>query len=299
MIAVRSFREGWKLLLHHRQAWFIVYCCNLLFGVIAVIPVVRWIKHVAGQSVLLTESAGHFDFTFLTDLMRNYGAALPAILGVLMTLALGYVFLSVFLSGGVLMLFHDAERFDRQIFFKGAYRHFTRLLRIALIFLLLQLILLALLAITLIATGLDPFEMENDVRFLSHAKWVVLIYGCLVFLLMLWHTYAKITAVERRDASVLKATGLGFRFVRRQFLLAVTLYVLNALLFGAILLSAHLLKDVLPAASSPGIFLLLLLGQLSIAGRIGVRLLVLSSGVRLWRNVDGLISAKLQTAHKV
>jgi hypothetical protein len=279
---ITAIVQGWKLLIAQRKAWLLIYCCNLIFALVAIMPIQSWLGKVAGRSVSLTQSIGAFDFTFIGDLLRNYGSGMSSLLSLLCVVVLCYVVLNAFLTGGILQLFvHGRGAFSRARFVFAGLKYFWRLTGLSVLFLIIHGIVLGIFAAIFLTIGINPFQMENDVQFMRIAQFLLLVYGMITLLVLIVHAYAKICLVEAQTQGVMVAIKRSMAFVTRRFISVFLLFVLNLGILVAILFVSGLLKNIFSSSSMGGILLYLLIGQVVIFGRIGVRLLVLSSASRL------------------
>lgn len=254
-----------------------LYLSNLIFAVIATFSFKGWFRDAAGHSLALTKSIGEFDFTFIMDLLRNF-PGFSILTSQVCTMIIAYVIFSAFLTGGILHVFiHYREKFEVREFLTGSAMYFWRMIRLALYFLLLQLVLLAILFFILIAIGVNPKEMESDVQFLWYLRIVLPIYLFAALVIAIIHDYVKIHVVTQDANPMTKAFGAGVRFVFRRFGSVLLLYVINLIILLVMLLVYTQIKHLIPGASGSGILSGFLLSQLFLFGRIGVKLLILSS----------------------
>lgn len=273
-----ALKGGWRHVILHRKMVLILYLSNLVIAVIATMAFRGWLKNAAEHSLALTKSMEQFDFTFVMDLIRNYGG-LSVLCHQAMIITLAYLIYSAFLAGGMLSMFIHHERFSVKEFMAGGALYFWRTLRLALYFLLLQIGLLAILLFVFMAIGINPKEMESDVQFLRYFRIILPIYLFAAMVIAIIHDYVKIHVVTQNANPMMKAFGAGTWFVFGHFGSVLLLYVINLFLLVALFLVYFQAK--LLISTSVGILSGFLLSQLFLVGRIGVKLLILSSASTL------------------
>ncbi|HLF64551.1 MAG TPA: hypothetical protein VI603_12395 [Saprospiraceae bacterium] len=277
MKVITAFREGWKMVVLHRRMWLILYLVNLVFAVVATIAFRGWLKDTAGYSLALAHNIGRFDFTFITDLIRNYGG-LSLLCEQVIVIAIAYLIFSAFLVGGILHIYlHQREKFSARDFLSGGALYFWRMLRLAGYFLLIQFGLLAIFCLVFIAIGVNPKEMESDVQFLQYVKIILPVYLFMALVIVIMHDYVKIYVVQQNAHPMTKAFGSGIRFVMRHFGSVLLLYMLNLLLLIIFIVAYSQIRNMIPTVTPGGILVGFILSQLFLIGRIGVKLLILSS----------------------
>ena len=278
-------KEGWRLITSHVKLWLFLYICNLVFALIAAIPLRGWINHVAGHSTALAKSIAPVDFTFITDLIRNYGG-FAILWNVICMIALIYVLFSVFLSGGILDTLLHPQKTDRTMdFLSNGMRYFWRMLKVALFFLVIQLAILAIVIGIVIILGVNPKEMNNDLRFLLYLKIIVPVYVLIAMIIAMTHDYVKIHIVQDGQPGIWSAFKAGAGFVSRHFVQALALYLINMFILAVLIVGYYLIKKAIPGGTMAGLMLTFVFGQMFLFGRIGVKLLTLSSECEL-RNSD-------------
>lgn len=265
--------------------WLILYVCNLVFALIVVIPLRGWLKGAVGHSMALTKSIGQFDFTFLTDLIRNH-EGYSVLCSQALIIVIVYLIFSVFMSGGILHIYvHWREQYLQKEFIHGAAKYFWRVLRVSICFLLLQVVLLAILVFILMRIGIDPKEIESDVRFLQMLKWILPIYLFCATVVAIMYLYAKIQVIQQENHPVLKSLITGVRFVFRHFGKVLLLYVIIVMLFIGLFALYLFVRKLSPEGTTGAILLSFVLAQVFLVGRIVLKLLTISSANEVIRQV--------------
>jgi hypothetical protein len=278
--AGNALGTGWKQLLIHFWLWLGLCIANLAFALIAIIPFYGWLKSAAGHSLALTRRQGEFDFTFITDLLRNH-EGMSVMITQLVIVGCMYFLFSAFLMGGIMQTYVRATRTQSiRTFVDGGMLYFWRMFRVAICFVLMHVVLLMILFFILKSIGINPMTMESDVRFMRILQWILPVYLLAVMKLRMMHLYSKIHIVRNESASVIRSIGAGIRFVRRHFISAAAIYLFCMLLLLLAYLGYLGVRRIVPGGSA-GIMIGFLASQVFLFLRVGIKLFVVSSGTAL------------------
>jgi hypothetical protein len=225
-------------------------------------------------------------FSRLTEGGGGGGAALdPVILG----LGLGYLLLQVFLTGGLLgVLRGEQGGWTLRGLLQGSGFYFGRLLRIALLALVVDLILFRL--NVPVARWVDT-QAREAVSEATAMTWALGRYALLLLGLLTVHmvsTYAKVIVVLEERSSAILAFLSAISFCARNLLRAAGLYGLIAL-SGILLLALwQALDGAWTVTGYKSQILALLLAQALVLGRIALRLMLLGGQLSLYRRFSSL-----------
>lgn len=205
------------------------------------------------------------------------GASLPVTIAVAVS---AHTLLSLFLAGGVLDRLARDRAVGAAAFFSACGVYFVRFLRLAIVVTAVYWMLL----VPYHAWLFDDVYVrvtENLVNERTAFFYRVALYKAFlapVLLVNLIVDYTKVRAVVEDRRSMLSALVAGWRFVRRHPLAAIGLYLLDMLLFAAVLGFYYLLAP--GAANDPLAFFV---GQLFIVLRVIVRLQFAASQIALFQ----------------
>jgi hypothetical protein len=200
-----------------------------------------------------------------------------------MWLGAGYLLLWLFLAGGILDRYARGRPTRSYEFFAACGVYFVRFLRLAPMVALTYYVLFV---------YLHPFlenlydGMTRDVTVERTAfLWRVvfyLVFGSVLLAVSLIFDYAKVRAVVEDRRSMVGAIAAGARFVRRHLSAVAVLWLMNGLLFLAVILLYAL---VAPGASSSGVgvWLGFAVSQLYLLARLWVRLVFFASETSLFQ----------------
>ncbi|MCO6493164.1 MAG: hypothetical protein J5I98_32390 [Phaeodactylibacter sp.] len=284
MIVITAYTQGWKAVFRNSRMWLALYLFNLLLALLAALPFSGYLGSTVGQSLAAEGRPGGFDYTLFNDFLREYGQGLAPVLDTALGFLLLYLLLSVFLMGGILLVFlRFGEPFRWGLFWQGCTRLFWRLLRLTVYFLLLQGTLLGLFGLLfyLATGGFAIFEMETELELVRPLYYLLPLYLLAAVLVFMVQDYAKIHVAQEGRKWLARPLRQAFGLVFRNFGPFFLLYLLN--ISTLLLLSGIYWSVSRPLSAAGNIALIFLWGQLFIFGRVGLRLLNLASAAYLYR----------------
>jgi hypothetical protein len=195
-----------------------------------------------------------------------------------------YLLLWLFLAGGILDRYARARPTRSYEFFTACGVYFVRFLRLAPMIGLAYYVLLA--HVHPLIFGNLYGELTRDVTVERTAfLWRLTLYavfGVLLILVNVVIDYAKLRTVVEDRRSMIGALVAGLRFVRRNLPAVAALYLLNGLLFVAVLVLYALVAPGAGAAGA-GMWLGLAIGQLYLLARLWVRLVFFAAEASLFQ----------------
>ena len=206
-------------------------------------------------------------------------------------LMLIFVFFAVniFFSGGIVSsFFEETQKFTFRNFWYECSRFFWRFLRLTFYFLIFHAVLFGIFGFiyySLIEGGSNA-NLVSEVTIVSTAKIILPIYGIFAIVLSMIQDYAKIHLVAGDKKILTKPILETFKLVFRNFGKTFPLYLLNILTLVLIFGIYRLFQNCISDDNSIGILLMFLVSQFFIFGRIGVKLLNLSSATYLYKDFD-------------
>lgn len=285
MSIMNAYRNGWKKVWVDKKMWVLLYLLNFVFALLAAIPFSGFLSKSVGNTLANTKMLEGFDYAFLTDFMREYGGGFSVILNLSFGIVLLYFIFTIFWMGGILMVLkEDSPTFSFRKFWQGSSLYFWKLTRLTFYFALIQLAVLSVFAFIFLRNGISPFEMESEAPIIRSLMILIPIYLLVVTIILMIQDYVKIQIVHQNGPLITSPIRQGFRFVFQNFRKCFGLYLLNLLTFGVFFGIYWILSNSFKSDNTPAILLFLLIGQIFIFARIGVRLLNLGSAMSLFQN---------------
>ena len=275
---VQAYRSSWAELWRGKKIWGVLFLTNFLIALFLALPFQSYISKIAGHSSALSYDLGRFDFTFIGDLMNQYGEGIWILFNQSKYIILLFLTVWVFLNGGLISSFiKSVDRRDLS-FFHNCGHFFWRLLCMAAMFLLVYgvVFIICWVAFQSLIGGLSPFDWKSDGHLIWSFRIVAIFLSLIWYILMMIHDYAKIQLVGH-ELGIWAAIKRGASFVFDHFTACFVLYFIHLLTFIALFLSYRYLRCILPIDGMASVLLLFVLGQFFILGRIGIKILNLSS----------------------
>lgn len=274
MSGIRAYMVGMISILRQLKIVLLIYLSNLLLGLFCVYPVKSFLEDKVGKSLSLQESLPQFDFTFLTDVLNNFGDSVSLLLNQSVFVIVIYILLFVFWTGGIIYTITSQES-DWKQFWEGCYRFFFRLLRLTIFYFFIHGVLLYIFVqlFQFFSGGLSPFGLNTDNDWIK-AFWLVTpIYVLFLSLVIMIHDAAKVEMVAEDRRSVFLTSGTAFINVFKNILPFLFFYLLfSATLFGGIALCSFL-NGKLGGAQSWGIVFIFIISQILILFRIEMKVM--------------------------
>jgi len=276
MTALNAYTTAWKAIFKTSRMWLLVYGITFLIAAISILPLRGFMSNTLGNSLALNESLPGFDYTFIGDVLNEYGDTLGLLLNQSMAMVLLFFLVSVFLMGGILCIFKNRPKsFDAGIFWQGCSTYFWRLLRLSIYFLIFHFILFAVSTMIYfsVTNGMSPFETESEDYWILSFRIIGVIYLFFATFLFMVHDYTKWQVVNADTylltVPIMNTFGLVLKNFGKFFLLS----LFNILTFLLVFTVYYFLKQTFTADTGLTILLLFLLTQIFVFTRIGLKLL--------------------------
>ena len=286
--ALDALAKGYQRSINARIGVAILYAADLLVVLPFAYALRSTLMAAAGASVDYGTLLSGFDFTLISDLVRSQRGALGSLLDAAAGATLIYFALNVFFSGGILAsVRQDGMAVTAADFFAGAARYCGRFFRLAaIVFGGGVLVAVPLLTAVFALLGLWEDGAQSEIP-----QTIVLGLEFLCMLLMLVsvilvYDYARIDAVLTDGTSMRRSAWRGVRFVYRRLGRTVKLQILLVLLF-LLLTAAYLaLAELLGTSSPVALFATVIVQQLYVVQRIGLRIFGFAAEAVLYRELN-------------
>jgi hypothetical protein len=286
--ALDAVEKGYLRSINARIGVGILYVANLL----VVLPFAYALRSIlmaaAGTSMDYGVLLSGFDFTLIFDLARSQRCALGALSEAAVGAAVAFFSLNVFLSGGVLTTVRqDGITVTAADFFAGAARYCGRFFRLAaIVFGGGALVVVPLLAVVFTLLGLWEDGAQSEIP-----QTIVMGLEVLCLLLMLVpvvmvYDYSRIDTVLTDGSSMRRSAWRGVRFVYRRLGRTIKLQIVLVALF--LLLAAVYLAfvELLGTSSLAGLIATMIVQQLYVVQRIGLRIFGFAAEAVLYRELN-------------
>lgn len=267
----RPIRDGFSLVWRHQRLVWWIFFVNLVLGFFASMTPRVALKPVLDKSFYSEQLSKHFDMAvFVELLMRPDISTTPWVTG---SVVVGVIFLfyMLFISGGVLSVYHRDRKLTRGQFFEFSGDYFWRMVRLVLCSIIPFGIVFGLLS----AVGTVSGKMASDAPREMQGFWVQVIGTTLVLLLALfvraWFDLAQARTVIDHVRGMFVLTFRSFVMALRNLPRLLWIYVFTTILAAIIAVVAWEVWLTIPHTSFGASWLLLELVTLSLVG------------IRLWQ----------------
>ena len=266
--------------------WVLLYLLNVVFALLSAVPFLGFLSESVGHTLANSKMLDGFDYTFISDLMREYGSGLSVILNLSKGIILLFFLFSIFWMGGILSILKNEENdYSFRKFWQGSAVYFWKLIRLTFYFTFFQIVILGFFAFLFLQQGVSPFEVESEVSIIKSIMILLPIYLLFATIFFMIQDYAKIHIVHDETKFIFQPIKNAFRFVFKNFRKCFGLYLLNLLTFAVFFSIYWILSNSFNSNSTPTITLLFLIGQTFIFSRIAVKLLNLGSAMELFQTL--------------
>ncbi len=283
-----AYYKGFWLALRKIKMWIILYIINIIFAMLAAIPLSNFLQEKLRRSLAPKRMLPDFDYTIYQDFMNEYGDVVSAFLGQSRLIFGFYFFLSIFLVGGILaILKNHRDKFSFQAFWSGCTVYFWRMLRLTFYFLIIHGIILgafsALVYFGKFHQGLDG--AESEVEMINAVKYILPVYLIFASFFFLIQDYAKIHVVQKSPNWLFFSFWRSFAIVFKNFRKTYPLYLLNMSTFAVIFVAFWYFRFSNNMESGGAIALTFAVGQAFVFGRIGTKLINLGSATLMYQSI--------------
>ena len=280
-VFLQLFAKASNALFRLIKVWFWVYLLNLVVAFAMAWPLKGLLGKTVGDSLAINDSLERFDYGFLSDFLREYGLGFSQLINQSWILVLVFVFFIAWLSGAIVHAFLSNQSPSASAFWQNGTKYFWRMLRMTLYFLLIQAFVFFLAYKVFSFGGLSPFEIDTDTGLIKRFQWSLILYAVLLSITMLWSDYSKVLIVKKDQKWIFNEMIEGLIFPFKQFKYAIPLFLLCAINLAIAFALYYFLRSAFTMNSDLTIFLALILGQIFIFARVGIRLLRISCADQL------------------
>ncbi len=271
----KSYIQGLGEVIKSQGLWLFFYGVLSLFGLLIILPIHGMILEHLGFPLDIGRDLGKFDYTQIADLLNNHGEALGIVFYQAKWIVLFYLLVSVLLTSGVVSYFLSGKnKFVFSEFIKYANQNFRKFLRLTIYFVLIHLLIIGLFLYFYQSYigSFSPFEIEDDSRLVSGFWILTPIYLFLALLIHVISDVAKFNIVKSGKSFITQAIIDAINFVVKNIFSFLLFYLLHILFFIIVSKLYLLLKSVFTLESGLGFWILIILGQLYIYAKLGLRL---------------------------
>lgn len=262
------------------------YLSNILFGLIVMFPFRSALMGFAGNSMMGDHLSGRIDMDLLIEFLVRNTTTINSLMTLAMIAAALHGIFTLFLSGGAYVVFASGESYTAARFWGNAANYFGRFVRLFLwsipalvVFLSIQFI--EPLVVRLI-WGSDPYQYIT-----WWGDWIRVGMGYIgIAIYLMVFDYARISAILTEESRTRRALWRGVRFTFSHFLATSGISLAIVVAGFLLLLLYYPLSKAMQAPNTLVILVLLIVQQLYIIARMGLRLTLYGSQVHFYQQVN-------------
>jgi hypothetical protein len=260
----------------------LIYGLTLVLGLLVALPMYSTLTTEDQRSLAFLNLLHGFDYTVVSDFMNRSGAAVKAVLGMVRWLNLTYLFLTVFLTGGILLRFAQLSslrarpagmvcQFRAGLFWDGCSQYVGRLFRlfgVTMLFVLVTAVIWLIIGI-LVGSAVSSSETEQETIGVSLVFFAL--FALTTTLLLCIGDFAKIILFRDDAHGAFRAFGQAGRLVLRNLPRTYGLYLVFILIGTGCFALYFVLESLLTVDGWLMIAVLFVVQQVLIASRVTLK----------------------------
>ena len=272
MKVLKSYSQGIKRATSEGKLVWLLWLANVFFASFIYFSFSGFLGRVLSRSAAAENFLKNFDMNTFFELLAHNGREIDTLISFATLLLFGYIFVSVFLNGGILfILIHPKKNKGKRrfapLFFQGVGKFFGRFLRLLIYSLLLWLgVIIVNLILHIILTPITKGGTNESLMFYLAIIRVVIAFF-FVFLVKMIVDYTRIKIVIEDTRKVFRSLFEALGFVLRKLGSTLAIYYLFVLTSGIIFALYWLVQNAVETHALLSILIAFLIGQLFILSR--------------------------------
>lgn len=205
-----------------------IYIVNLVLGLIVAIPFLGKIKEGSQNSLSIHNFLYDFDFTTFRELFSETNVQLNLFFRQGFWIAILFIIISIFLTGGILKIFSDKTYpFSIERFINGGREFFSRFFRLSCYMILVACIctlIVSVIFVLIISASWSGTGSEKQLFYISITSLGILLV-ILIYILII-ADYARFIMVRNDSKKVLRSIWMSTKFVTRKIMFTYGLYLM-------------------------------------------------------------------------
>lgn len=281
---INATRTGLKSAQTHWQISVIVYSVNLVFALGFALAFKNLLADEFAYRDVSARLLDGFDFAFLSD-MSYANASISSLLKMLNWLIIGYVVMSVFLSGGIIASLRR-EAFSFPDFFADSARYVGRFIVLGLLF---ALTLLVPILVVVIFFAIGNAQSQSSISEVPMVIWTAAGIGIAAIKLAFFYLVFEVAKFEvvSESLKIVQAFLSALKIVLKNFAAFFGIVMIFLALVGAIGGLLHLLAP--KGETGAGIFALALMQQVLIASRVFLRIATVGALLKKYQDYRAIL----------
>ena len=275
MKILSSLKSGLNsTIINHKIIW-LLYAAPFLIAFAAALPITSLIEESVGNSMRISDLIVGFNYEFLNDFKNNYAFALNPLVNQSLFLMILFLLFQIFVSGGIISVYlKNSKIWEGELFWSRAAQFFWRILRLFVIFSMLQVLIL------ILFLGIYYFFVSNNFKnesmIVYYLKIIAPFYIILVTIVLMIQDLTRIQMVDN-NKSVFSALLSTIKIPLLRWMSYYGLYLINGLIWIGLMMLSIYMSQQLNCDDFNSILLSFVIGQLLYLLRTFQKLILQSS----------------------
>ena len=260
----RAYISGFK---STGRTWLMttfIYLVNLILGIVIAIPFLGTLKQKAGSSMAIQDLLSGYDHTVIQEFFNDTSVHLGQFIRQGVWAAILFLFISIFLTGGILHIFSDKSYpFTFERFFSGCLKFFLRFLKLSFYMLVIYLLVTAIVFLIFFLISAGSLGGTGSEKTLFY----IILTGLCLWLLVIFYfliiaDYARFSIVRNDSRNIFSTIFRSLKFVSKKFPFTYGLYLMLLVAPVALIYLYALVLYVIGMTSGITILVMFLIQQL-------------------------------------
>lgn len=280
---IRALLSGWKIAGANNRILILYYFANLLFTIVAALPLYLVMRTAFNFNMVGTKLAGVFELGLLVAFAIRHSEFLTGATAAFFLTAMLFVLINIFLAGGTIAVFvTDRKRYDAALFWGNCGYYFSTFLRLILFSLTFYGITLFVIfpaTTSLVESSLISI-VENSRLWAEIIAFALIVPTLLTTVLLI--DYAKVRLVVTGERGTLGALAKSIKAFFKHFITFVEVLLFFVFINVFIYLFYSLISDFFQAPTLFALITLIVLQQILVVMKLKLRLVYFASLVELY-----------------
>lgn len=265
---------------------FLIYSINLALALLVVFPFLGTLKSGFGDSMLPDALLKGFDFTSLVEFLSNF-KSIGGFIAQARWMIVFYLIVSVFMSGGILFIINNKEKFSVISFLNGSVLYFFRFFKLFVYMLIFNLLVAVVVYMPLyFIVDSASATVTSEASLFYIVLFGVIIHLVLFIILQMIAYYTKIRIVSEGSRKVFRSIFKSIKFVFKHFTSTLTLFVLQLIIPMLLLIVIFFFNDAIGMTSGFTILVMFIIQQAFVISRVFTRIWLYGSQYDLFSRCE-------------
>jgi hypothetical protein len=275
-----------RLVFKNKKLLLLYWLTNLGFAMALTFPLLTILRKDLLHSAINSHFSGEFDFLWFVQFQINYRQIIEILPGLLYSITFIYYIIQLFFTGGLLAVSMNYQKNHMVDYFYGGVKYFFRFFIVFLILILLYFVILSFNSLLYTAAAHLFVNSEREwLEFWAHCLRII-IFLFLITVVNFIGDYTKVVVVVNDERNILRALAAALRFIKRNFSIVITLFLLLLICLAAVAVGYNLLDSLISKKNLILISATFVIQQMLIIFRLIIRMLSYTSELVLYNDLS-------------